>query len=232
MGGVSKWIGWALASPVFAPVAAASPWVQPKGETYARLAYAREEVSGLDASRWDIYAKTGLSDAWSLTGKLETLRFDGEKDFDAEGYRLTLRRGFRRDKTVKVALEGGLVGGAAISGFAGCEGLGGELRVSVGGGWRRDTTDSFAFVDLVTRRHKDDCHRHRLEVGYGQTFNGKWQLISQFWLERGSDGARSDKSEISLTRKNRWADLTLAYRYEFSGLFQERSVVVAVSREF
>lgn len=232
MGVILKGLGTLILGATVPLPVMASPWVQPKGDTYARIAWAREEVQGLDASRLDIYAKRGLSDDWTLTAKAETLLFDEADDFNATGYRLTLRRGFRQDKPVKLAVEGGLVGGEAINGFNGCEGLGGELRLSAGGGWRVKESDHFAFVDVVRREHEDSCFRNRLELGIGQTFQREWQLITQFWLERGSGDARSDKSEISLVRKMDWADLTLAYRYEFSGRFDEQAVVIALSKEF
>ena len=232
MGGFFRGLG-AVAISATAPLPVmASPWVKPKGDAYARLAWAREEVQGLDAQRLDIYAKRGLSDAWTLTAKAETLIFDEADDFNSTGYRLTLRRGFRQDKPVRLAVEAGLVGGEAINGFNGCEGLGGELRLSAGGGWQVKESDHFAFVDVVRREHEDSCFRNRLELGIGQTFQQDWQLITQFWLEHGSGDARSDKSEVSLVRKMGWADLTLAYRYEFSGRFDERAFVVALSKEF
>lgn len=93
-------------------------------------------------------------------------------------------------------------------------------------------SDHFAFVDVVRREHEDSCFRNRLELGIGQNFQQKWQLITQFWLERGAGDARSDKSEVSLVRKMDWADLTLAYRYEFSGRFDEKAFVIALSKEF
>jgi hypothetical protein len=229
---VARTLGVAALAGLGPAEADASPWVQPDGDTYARLAYAREEVSGLQASRIDAYAKHGLSDAWTVTGKVDLLVFDTADDFNANGYRLTLRRGFRQDKRLKFAVEGGLVGGEAISGFSGCEGPGGELRLSAGGGWRVKESDHFAFIDVVRREHSDACHRNRLEVGFGQDLGPKWQLISQFWLERGSGDARSDKSEVSLVRRTDWGDLSLAYRYEFSGRFDERAFVIALSREF
>lgn len=206
--------------------------MEPPGEFYARLAIARENVLGADAFRYDLYTKYGISDHWMAIAKIERVEFDRASQFDGDGYRLALRRGVIREGPVRLAIEGGLVGGRAIGGLNGCEGMGGELRASVGTGWRRKNTDYFAFMDVIGRWHRDDCRRERLEAGFGQTFDGKWQVMSQVWLERGTVNARSDKTEVSLTRKFDDFEVSLGYRYEFSGRFDERAVVFAISATF
>jgi len=88
VGGCSERSGHAHSGSDGAASGDASPWVQPKGDTYARIARAREEVQGLHAHRLNIYAKRGLSDDWTLTAEAETLAFDEADDFNATGYRL------------------------------------------------------------------------------------------------------------------------------------------------
>ena len=219
-------------SSVAAPVAAARPWVRAPGGGYARLAVSAEEAGGLAARRVDAYAEYGLTAHWTLTAKAEGVVFDRDKGASREGYRLTMRRGLLREGPIRLAVEGGIVGGEAISGFGGCAEAGVEVRASVGGTWTVRGAPHFAFADIARRQHGEGCSRDRLEFGMGQALGEKWTLTSQFWLERGTGDARSDKSEIALTRSQSWGQVSLAYRYEFSGLFDETAMVLAFSRDF
>jgi len=213
--------------------AQAGPWVRETGKGYGRLAFARENVDGLRAERADIYAEYGLTSAWTLNVKAEQVRFPDRQAFDAAGMRATLRRSLWQTGRFRVAAEAGAVYGAAIGGVEGCDQLGGEARFSIGasgGGGERG--EWYAFADLAGRVHAEQCWRNRAEFGIGRQVTGPIFVTQQYWLERGSDEARSDKLETAVVWRAGRVDLSLAWRREISGRFRENGVVVALARRF
>ena len=229
-----RWV-WGLSAGLsFAGDAAAAAWGQNPGEWYVRAAFAAEDVEGLSATRYDAYAKFGIAPKWTATAKAEIVRFQDQSPFNAEGYRATIRREiFKRERMV-VALEGGAVYGGAFGGAPdGCDGLGAEARVGAGfsGGWEKGR-DWFAFADVAARRYDTGCARTRYEFGYGARLSGRLHTVTQLWLERGGDNARSDKIENALVYKFDTFEVSLAWREEISGRFEESGVVLALSSHF
>lgn len=212
--------------------AQAGPWVRASGEGYGRAAVAGERVSGLDAVRYDGYGEYGLNDQWTLTLKAEQVRFQGNEDFTSEGFRATARRGLYQRGAIKVAVEIGAIHGAAIGGVRGCDRLGGEARLSTGmsGSW--SGTDWYIFADAATRLHAEGCWRDRVEFGGAQEIAPNIFLTNQFWFERGSENARSDKVETGLLWRRGEIDLSMAWREELSGRFEESGLVVALASRF
>lgn len=212
--------------------AEAGPWARASGEGYGRVAVAGERVSGLDAMRFDGYAEYGLNDQWTLTLKAEQVRFQDNEDFTAEGFRATVRRGLYKRGPLIVAGEIGAVHGAAIGGVRGCDRLGGEFRLTTGmsGGW--SGSDWYIFADAATRLHAEGCWRDRLEFGGAQEIVPNLFLTNQFWFERGSKSARSDKVETGLLWRLDEIDLSVAWREELSGRFEESGLVVALASRF
>ena len=214
--------------------AVAAPWGQTPGEAYARLAVSAETVEGLDATRVDFYGKYGIAPKWTATAKAERIQFNGNSDFNAEGYRATIRRELLKTDHLVIAIEGGALYGGAFGGAPdGCDELGGEARIGAGvsGGWKTGR-NWFAFADVAAREYESGCARQRVELGYGSKVAGRLHVVTQVWLERGSDDARSDKIENALVWKADIAEFSLAWREEISGRFDETGIVVAVSRHF
>ena len=60
----------------FSGSASAGAWVQTKGDAYLRASLAYEDHGTLEATRWDAYTEWGLSDVWTLTGKIEQVDFN------------------------------------------------------------------------------------------------------------------------------------------------------------
>lgn len=212
--------------------AEAGPWVQERGNGFGRLAVSSERVEGLDAWRYDSYGEYGLTSNWTITAKAETIRFVGNSDFDADGARISLRRTLWQQKSLRIAAEVGAVHGAAIGGVRGCDQLGGEARLSAGASGRWDGADWFIFADAATRIHAEGCWRDRIEIGAGREIAHNVFLTNQIWLERGSEESRSDKIETGLLYRARQYDISLAYRQEISGRFEEDGIVIALARRF
>ena len=225
------WLGW-VAVTVGHGVADAGPWGLEPGEAYGRLALAAEEVNGLSARRYDAYTEIGLPLSLTLSAKAEQVQFPDAQDFNAEGYRATLRREVWSRETVKVAAEVGAVYGAAIGGVRGCDQLGAELRVTSGASGRWDGAHWYAFADIATRIHAQDCWRDRLEFGAGQEIYRNLYITNQVWLERGSEEERSAKIETGLMYRFEKVDVSLSVREELSGRFDETGVVISVARRF
>ena len=212
--------------------ASAGPWGRDPGEAYGRVALAAEELEGLTAYRYDVFTEYGLSRDWTAIAKVELVEFPDADDFTADGYRASVRRKIWQKRGFQLAAEAGAVYGAAIGGVRGCEEIGGELRLSAGASGAIEGLDWFGFVDVGGRAHGAGCWRERMELGFGQEIFDNVFLISQAWLERGSDEARSDKLETALLYRVGDIDFSIAYREEFSGRFDERGIVFAVASRF
>lgn len=219
---------------VFAAKASAAPWGQFEGDTYARVAIATEDVESLSAQRYDAYAEYGIADGWTVTAKAETVRFNNNEDFNADGFRATVRKELHRGRRFVVSVEAGLLDGAAFGGAPdGCDSTGAEARV--GAGWSGGFDigrEWFAFADLARRAHEGGCERSRLELGYGSRVVGDVYIVNQLWLERGSGDARSDKLETAIVWRADVADVSIAFREELSGRFEESGIVFALAKRF
>jgi len=224
LGGLAAWTG--------AGAAEAGPWLREPGEFYTRVSVAAEEVDGLEARRYDFYGEFGLNERWTVTAKAEHVDFVDARDFNRDGFRATVRRDLWRRDTALVSVEVGAVYGAAIGGVRGCDRVGGEARLTGGASGRWDGALWFGFADLATRIHAEGCWRDRLEIGAGREITRDLYITNQIWIERGNEESRSDKFEAGLLYRHALADFGLAYREEFSGRFDESSVVVSLARRF
>ena len=213
------------------PMAAAAPWVEDKGELYARVSLASEEVEGLQGLRADIYASYGLTDKWTLTLKNEAVAYEGAQDFNAQGWRATARRKLYQKGTFLISAEGGLLQGAAIGGRNGCETLGAEVRSGAAwtGKWRK--RESYLFGEVAARFH-NGCNRERYELGFGQQASKRIWNVTQVWIERGNENAKSDKVQTELIWRSDFADYSIGYRNENGGRFQEESIFIALAKRF
>lgn len=231
-----RWVSIGLSATFVASPAIASPWSRGDSELYARLAISRHTVDGLDGIRWDSYSEYGLSDDWTVSLKYERLEFDRFGEFDRDGWRVTVRRGFTLPKGLVFALEGGALSGDAIGGAAGCETLGAEARVSIGQSTRvgGDTVgqDIFWFAEGAVRAHEDGCQRERAEIGLGQRLYKDVWLVSQAWFDSGDSNASSSKYQFEYLWKADGFDISAGTLIEFGGEFDESAVFFAVARTF
>jgi hypothetical protein len=214
-----------------AGAAEAAPWTRDDGGYYARVALSAEEISGLNAVRLDLYGEYGLRDNLTLTVKSEAVNYVEASDFDSQSLRVTLRRELWAKKGWVAAIEGGPVYGTAVAGVFGCDTIGAEARLSGGISGKRGVRDFYAFSDLAVTAHADGCQRTRAEFGYGVEIVPDWWLSQQVWLEQGNQSATSHKFETSLARRFDAFDISLGYREEIGGRFEEKGLVIAVIRK-
>lgn len=215
------------------PRASAGPWTHDKGSGYASVAVLGQSIDGEAAVRGELYGEYGLTAKWTLNVQLEGLTFPDLAGFDQYAYRATLRRQFWRGGVWRAAVEGGVVGGEAIGGtIGGCDTVGGEARVSFGGGGRnKKGLDWFAFIDGAVREH-GNCRRQRIEAGYGQEVLTNWFTVNKVYLEEGDQNARSAKVETMISRRFGHTDIGIGLRQEFGGNFQETGIIFSVERRF
>lgn len=213
------------------PMAAAAPWVEAEGELYTRVSLASEEVEGLQGRRADIFASYGVTDKWTITAKGEVVDYADARDFNAQGWAVTARRNLFQRGTFIISGEGGLLQGAAIGGRNGCETLGAEIRTGAAwtGKWRKRET--YVFVETAARFH-NGCNRERYEYGIGQQASDRIWNVTQIWIERGSENAKSDKVQSEIIWRGDFADYSLGYRSENGGRFQEESIFIALAKRF
>ena len=217
----------------FSGAAEAGPWTREKGKGYTQAAVLAQRIDGQTAVRGELYGEYGVTSKWTLNGQLEGVTFTELDGFDQFAYRLTGRRQLWQQGIWKFAFEGGLVGGEAIGGtIGGCDTIGGEARLSFGGGGRTEKgRDWFAFIDGVIREH-GNCRRQRIEAGYGREIVKNWFTTSKVFFEEGTDDARSVKVETVLSRRFGKTDLSLGYRQELGGRFQESGIIFSLERRF
>lgn len=213
------------------PKAAAAPWTLKRDAIYARTSLAGERVEGLEAWRGDVYAEYGVRDWLTASFKYETVMYPSASDFDADGWRATLRQRVFQKGTFNWTIETGLLEGAAIGGRNGCDTLGVEARtgVSWSGKWRNQ--ERFAFAETVIREH-EGCRRYRQEIGLGQRVTKNIWSITQVWLDRGSPNASSHKAQTELLWRQDRTDYSIGYRNENGGFFVEESIFVAIAKTF
>jgi len=226
-----RWLVFSIILVLPWPLASAAPWIQDENALYTRIALASEEVEGLQALRGDIYGEYGLSANWTMTGKIEAIAYRDASDFNAQGWRATVRRKLFQRGNLVGAIEFGALQGAAIGGANGCETLGAEIRggMAWSGQWRK--IDSFAFAEVAGRLH-NDCRRERYEFGFGQRATKNIWVISQAWIERGNRNAKSDKLQTELLWRGALLDTSIGYRQETGGRFKESSVFIALAKRF
>lgn len=214
-------------------LADAGPWVREKRSGYWQSAVLAQKIEGEAAVRGELYGEYGVTSKWTLTAQLEGVTFPALSGFDAGAYRLTGRRQFWRKGVWRAAFEGGVVGGAAIGGtLDGCDTVGAEARLSLGGGGRtKKERDWFTFVDVAIREH-GNCRRQRIEAGYGREVTKNWLTINKVYLEEGSGDARSVKIESVLMRRIGKLGISLGYRREVGGRFREDGLILSLERRF
>lgn len=213
------------------PKAAAAPWTLKRDANYARTSLAGERVQGLEAWRGDVYTEHGVRDGLTASLKYETVMYPSASDFDADGWRATLRQRVFQKGTFNWTVEAGLLEGAAIGGRNGCDTLGLEARtgLSWSGKWRK--RERFVFAEIVMREH-EGCRRYRQEFGFGQRVSKNIWSISQVWLARGSPNATSHKAQSELLWRQGQMDYSIGYRNENGGSFVEQSIFVAIAKTF
>ncbi len=212
--------------------AEAGPWTRGDGESYVRLALSRDQIENLDAWHIDAYAERGLNNDWTLTLKAEALAFDQAADFNNETYRATLRHQLYSRGTFLISGEGGLIYGATPGAVGGCRALGGELGLSTGMSGTFRQVPWFAAIDGALRQHEDGCQTQKLDLVYGSELATDWFLISKAYFERGNQGQHSDKLETALLYRFGETDISIAYREEVSGIFEDTGVHISFAYRF
>lgn len=209
--------------------AEAGPWAQSEGGIYARALVSAERLDGEDGWRSDLYAEYGLARRWTVTGKAESVRYDAGTA-DADAYRVSLRRQlWSNAKGWAVGAEAGVLNGSALAGVYGCQGWGGEARVSVGRSGTRKGRNYYFFGDAAWLTQEGGCDRQRVELGYGSDLGGKFFTSQQLWLEHGRVSANSVKTETRLGYHFPLADMSLGYREELGGEFDEQAILLAIT---
>ncbi len=212
-----------------AGVADAAPWVRDDGGWYARALIAHDTLDGAEGWRGDAYGEYGLSDTWTVTAKFESVTYPDFEAFNRDAYRLTLRRKLLDHGKWTLGAEAGPVYGTTATGFTGCNGFGFEARGGLGYSSQNDEGRSFyAFADAAQIWQEDGCQRSRAEFGYGSDLTERIFLTQQLWIEEGNQSADSVKLENQVGVHFDKVDVSLGYREELGGQFEETAVLIAV----
>jgi hypothetical protein len=214
-------------------VAEAAPWVREDGGWYARMLGAHDTLNGADGWRLDLYGEYGVTDKITVTLKNEAVTYPDFRAFDRESWRLTARRTLGSYKGWTAGAELGAFHGdtlntSSASGLFFCNGTGFEARA--GGGWSGVYRERalYAFADVAHLAQGDDCDRTRIEMGYGQDMTRHLFIGQQLWYEEGDRTGRSVKTETQLGVHFGPVDVSLGYRDEIGGAFEENAILIAV----
>lgn len=126
-------------------------------------------------------------------------------------------------------VEAGPVYGSTVAGLSGCEGIGFEARSGLGySGARKTDRKFYTFADAAYIRQDDGCERVRAEFGNGSDLTERVFLTRQLWIEQGKQSASSIKIENQIGMHFGNVDISLGYREELGGQFDEHAVLIAV----
>ena len=214
------------------PTAAAGPWGQASGDSFARAALSREQIDGASAWRADVYGEYGVSKNWTLIGKAESVRFPDARDFDASEARLLIQRRIYERRNIVVASGVGAVYGAAIGGIDTCNSVGIESRASIGTSGTLATSDWYVSADLSARWHDDGCERRKLDFVFGIEQSESVTFSPQLYIEQSNRGADSAAVQLEWIRHFSVVDVTFAYKYESGEQFEQHASIIAVSKRF
>lgn len=202
--------------------------MQGEGEAYARMAVAYEDHNGFSAYRNDAYLEWGLTEDWTVSGKVETVDFSTSNVFDSSGYRLSARRRLWTPGKWSFAAGGGVLDGAAIGGFRGCESFGAEALFGAGRTGEFRESSYFTGVTALRRQHSEGCYTNKLELVFGIVRPSGWTTTWQYWAEDGAAG-ESTKIEVMTSKRLGGFELGAATRTEISGNFDETALVLSIA---
>lgn len=212
-----------------AGAASAAPWVREEGGWYGRALIANDTLDGAEGWRGDAYAEYGLTGDWTVTAKTETVTYTDFEEFDRDAFRLTLRRKLLERGNWTLGAEAGPIYGSTATGFAGCDGYGFEARGGAGySGAHKSGQRFYAFADAAYIRQENGCERMRAEFGYGSDLTDRVFVTQQLWIEEGNKSADSIKLENQIGVHFGPLDVSLGYREEYGGQFEERAILVAL----
>ncbi len=211
-----------------AATAEAAPWTREAGGWYGRALLAHDTLNEAEGWRRDVYGEYGLTGNLTVTAKAESVSYDDFAAFDRDTYRLTLRRQFLKSGNWTLGAEAGFIQESTEAGFLACDGSGYETRTGLGYSGERKGRRFYAFGDLAYIRQQNGCERWRAEFGYGSDLSERIFLTQQLWIEEGNLSADSVKTESQIGIHLGKADVSLGYREEIGGVFDERAVLIAV----
>jgi hypothetical protein len=218
-----------LTAASIAGAANAAPWTQAEGDWYGRALVARDTLDGAEGWRADLYGEYGISDRWTLTAKSEAVTYPDFSEFDREALRLSIRRQLLERGNWTLGAEAAVLDGSTATGLVSCEGFGAEARAGLGySGQSRQGRPFYYFADAALIRQQGGCERWRAEIGYGADLTDRVFLTQQIWIEEGNQSASSIKTESQLGVHFGPVDVSLGYREETGGQFEETAVLIAV----
>ncbi|KCZ96151.1 hypothetical protein HHI_00690 [Hyphomonas hirschiana VP5] len=226
-------ISFFLAGASVSGVAEAAPWVREDGGWYGRALGAHDSLNGVDGWRLDLYGEYGVTEKITVTLKNEAVIYPDAPAFDRDLWRLTARRTLATYKGWTAGAELGAFHGSTLNassddGLFFCDGTGFEARL--GGGWSGvyKQRPLYAFADVAHLAQGSGCGRTRIEFGYGQDLTKHIFLGQQLWFEEGEFSGRSVKTESQLGVHLGRVDVSVGYREEIGGTFNENAVLIAI----
>lgn len=217
-----------LTAASLAGTAQAAPWVRDDDGWYARALVAHDDLNGAEGWRADLYGEYGLADNWTVTVKSEAVRYANSAEFDRESWRLTLRRELLNVGNWTLGAEAGAIQGSTTTGLDSCTGLGFEARTGLGYSGEVKGQKFYTFADVAYIEQESGCTRRRAEIGYGSDLTDRIFLSQQVWIEEGDRSASSIKLENQIGIHFDKVDVSLGYREEVGGEFEETAILVAV----
>lgn len=213
---IRAFVFWALAFCLLPDKVSAYVWPQPYQQRLQITGAAIERHSQGESYRTSLYFEQGLRRDFTYIGKSE-FNFD-----PINGGQSTSEFGLRKSKKLPFRLAAGLqASGLYVKDLPGrdCQGIGGELRTSIGRSYQALKQRGFAVLSLG-RRQVGNCASIKIDTTIGYNIGPKSAITAKLWLERGSDShgfdRHSDKIEFTATHHFKRLAVELGWRQEMS----------------
>ncbi|MFC7290023.1 hypothetical protein [Hirschia litorea] len=210
-------------------VAHASAWTLPKNAGYQSLNVGYERGDFGKNWRQDSYLEFGMTDDWTVTGKMETVwRAEANYNDRSSGQIGAKREIWSKDAWHMTAQSTVYVGEKLDD--QSCGGFGGEFGVAAGysQGWKNSKLYGFAEIATGARQ---GCEHVTVDAVVGYQPDEKWDVQVKAFSEQ-YPGREFAKLEVGVSRRFGKSYMGVGMRQEMSGAFEENSVFMSIWKQF
>lgn len=207
----------------------ASAWTLPKDTGYQSLNVGYERGDYGDNWRQDSYLEFGMTNDWTVTGKMETV-WRAEANYnDRSSGQIGLKREIWQKDAWHVTGQSTVYVGEKLDDEA-CGGLGAEVGVAAGYSKMWGDTSLYGFVETATGA-RQGCEHVTVDAVIGYQPDRKWDVQVKAFSEQ-YPGREFSKLEAGISRKFGDSYIGVGARQEMSGAFEENSVFMSIWRQF
>lgn len=218
-----------IKSIVFVQDAVASAWTLEKDTGYQSINVSYERGDFGRNWRQDSYFEAGVTQDWTVTGKVETVWREEANYNDRSSGEAGAKRRLWQSDTLSVAGQTTVFVGEKLDDLS-CGGFGAEVGVAVGYSNKIGGRPIYAFSEVATGA-RQGCEHATLNAVIGFQPTEKWDLQVKAFSEQ-YPGREFFKLEMDISRKIGKQFVGIGVRNEVSGAFDETSAFMSIWRKF